>query len=575
MSTARAASLVTPTLTLALLLTACSLTGGHPAGHPAGDPPDLADIPAIDINANDRSHTRQGGTLNWAIAHWGGQFQAHHTQGNLAGQAHILGALLPRAHTFDAQGTPAPNTAYVERTTLSHDGTRLTYHLNPAATWSTGQPITWNDYRATAELLSTPTPGDFATGGARQGYDRIDRILPGHDDYEFTLVFSEPYSEWPRLFEFVYPARYMSDADAFNHGYRDRIPVTAGPFKVDHIDPAAKTLTLVRDNTWWGTPAKLDRIVFHTMDRAAMPGAFLNGEIDTFYLGHNASAYERVHGHEGTHVTRAIDNGYRMIQLNAASPALADIDVRRAITYGIDRSVLADISLRPIDWPGDPTVNRLIRSSQPHFHDNSGDYGHQDLDKARRLLRRAGWRATKGTDYRHNVHGDELSLRYLIPAGPAITEHEATAVQHMLAEIGVKIEIETVPLDAYLNDHLQRGDFALTSLSLTGTTPYAGSYHTVYGGPFGHDDSGAPHWADNHAHLSSAQINDTFRRMAAETTPKLYYDLANTIDRALWDQATSIPFLQRPGTWAVRDDLANFGAFGLASIDYADIAYLH
>ena len=52
----------------------------------------------------------------------------------------------------------------------------------------------------------------------------------------------------------------------FNEGWKERPLTTAGPFKLGAIDLTAKTMTLVRNEKWWGDRAKLDRIVFRAID---------------------------------------------------------------------------------------------------------------------------------------------------------------------------------------------------------------------------------------------------------------------------------------------------------------------
>jgi peptide/nickel transport system substrate-binding protein len=42
----------------------------------------------------------------------------------------------------------------------------------------------------------------------------------------------------------------------------------------------------------------------------------------------------------------------------------------------------------------------------------------------------------------------------------------------------------------------------------------------------------------------------------------------------IWQEGFSLPLFQSPGNTAVRSDLANFGAFGLADVDYTAIGFM-
>ncbi len=50
--------------------------------------------------------------------------------------------------------------------------------------------------------------------------------------------------------------------------------------------------------------------------------------------------------------------------------------------------------------------------------------------------------------------------------------------------------------------------------------------------------------------------------------------MANQVDQMIWQEGFSLPLFQSPGNIAVRSDLANFGAFGLADVDYTAIGFI-
>jgi peptide/nickel transport system substrate-binding protein len=49
--------------------------------------------------------------------------------------------------------------------------------------------------------------------------------------------------------------------------------------------------------------------------------------------------------------------------------------------------------------------------------------------------------------------------------------------------------------------------------------------------------------------------------------------LANDVDKLVWGEVFSLPLTQSPGDVAVRSSLANFGAAGLADLDYTAIGF--
>ncbi|MFX7667063.1 ABC transporter substrate-binding protein, partial [Acinetobacter baumannii] len=54
----------------------------------------------------------------------------------------------------------------------------------------------------------------------------------------------------------------------------------AGPFVPTKVDQASNTLTVKRNDKWWGDKSKLDTVTFKAMEDAAKTKAFANKEID-------------------------------------------------------------------------------------------------------------------------------------------------------------------------------------------------------------------------------------------------------------------------------------------------------
>ncbi|GAA1095895.1 ABC transporter family substrate-binding protein [Nocardiopsis composta] len=569
MRTKRAAAFAAPMLALALVATACSGGGGGEQE----DAPSLEDIAASDLNPTPREELQEGGTLVYGTSQPVSQYMRHHTDGNLGALVEILKGVMPSAFRFNDKGEATPNEDYVTDFQINDDNTEMSFELNEDAVWSNGEPITWEDYEQQAKTLGGKEEGDFGSPGKVYGYDRIDKVEKGDDDYSFTVTFDEPFGEYGMLFELLYPKEIMEDPKKFNEDYLDDVPITGGPFNFKEIDKASDTTIIERNDDWWGEPALLDEIHFQPGDPQGQAQAFANGELDIFYVGYEAAVYETASAREDGHVTQAVDNGYRYIEMNASSPILEDLDVRHAVMLGVDRTALAQVSLEGINWPSDPTVNRLLRSSDPYFQDNSGEWGQQDQDRARELLDKAGWTLESEEEgaVRTNEDGDELNLRFYCPAGIAACEAEAQITQEQLAEIGIKVTTDSFPTEAYFNDYIYTGDFDLGSFVQIGSTPYSGESAENFTGPF--DDKGED-WGNNNARTSTPEINEKFEELSKTSDPEEYGKIANEIDTMLWENAQGIPFFQRTGTYAVADKVANMGASGLQSgWHYEDIGF--
>ncbi|NYH53962.1 peptide/nickel transport system substrate-binding protein [Nocardiopsis arvandica] len=555
-----------PAVALVMLTSACG--GGDDGNDQADAQAQVEALPAEDLNPAPREGLQKGGTFVWAISAYDGQHNTWHTQGNLANVQRVAGAVLPSPTRYDAEGTASPNTDFVLEYGVSDDGLEVTYELNPDAVWSNGEPITSADYEAQVETVSGSREGDWEIGGTA-GYDQVSEFVPGDDEYFFTLKFEEPYSEWPSLFSPLYPKKYMEDEKLFKEGYVKEYPVTAGPFGDVEFDDVTERVTVKKNEDWWGTEPLLDEIVFDAMGTDAMANAFNNGEIDGFYLGYDAAGYELLKGSEGAYFTKAVNHGYRFASLNGASPNLEDVRVRHAISLGMDTDALAEVALGAVDWPITGEVNRMLRSSQHGYQDNSEGYGEYDPERAKELLDEAGWTLKEGDEVRTNEDGEKLSLDWVAADDMAIALDEAEIGRDMLAEIGVEVKVQQVPSNALFSEYVIPGNYEVATYVLVGSNPYAGDAKENYGMP---NEDGE--WGNNLARTSTEEIEAKFDEMRAETDPDRYAELANEIDRLLWEEVVTIPFFERPGLYVVNEDLHNWGEFGLASsYVYEDIGW--
>lgn len=558
-----------PAAALVLMASAC---GSDDGDSQADAQEEAAELPASDLNPADRDDLQDGGDFVLALSEYEDQHNLAHVQGNKADVRRVIDAAMPSASVFDDEGGYENDPDYVLDYGVSDDGLEVWYELNPDAEWSNGEPVTWEDYEANAITRSGERDGEFELG-TTVGYDRIESVEQGDDEFSFTLHLSEPFGDWPTFFNELYPAESMEDDEAFAEDYYRDLPLTAGPFGDAEFDEVAERVTLHKNEDWWGDEPKLDRIIFDAMDTDAMAGAFDNGEIDAFYLGYDAAAYQRLQDQEGdgAYFTRAVNHGHRFINMNGSSPRLEDKRVRQAVALTIDRDVMAEVALGSVDWPITGEVNRLLRSSQHGYQDNSGDLGDVDTERAEELLDEAGWTLEGDDTVRTNEDGDELTIDYIVSEGLEIAQDEGEIAQEMLGEVGIDVQIQQVPANALFTEYITPGNFEMAAFVLTGQHPYNSTTKQNYGGPL---DEDGEDWGNNNSRYSTPEINDLFDELAEETDDDRYAEIANEIDATLWDEVVTLPLYERPGFWVMDENLHNFGEFGLASAwTYEDIGW--
>ncbi|WP_119729438.1 ABC transporter family substrate-binding protein [Thermomonospora amylolytica] len=555
-------SLLASLLLLAVPLAAAGCTAHRPQGPEI--PGDMSALPAYDINPMPRERLRTGGILRWPMPEFPVQWNFHHVQGSKGVVNEVLQGVMPYLMRSDEKGISRPVPEYLDEVkVVTRPRQVVTYTIDPRARWSDGTPITYRDFAAQARALSGRDQRYRVA--AVTGYDRIAKVERGRHDRQAVVTFARPFADWRSLFNPLYPADTCDDPRTFNEGWLNRLPVGAGPFRVESVDRTAKTVTIARDPRWWGRPALLDRIVFRVMDPGAAPGAFANGEVDVLDAGGDANAYRRALAVEGTVIRRAAGPDWRHLTFNAASPALADVRVRQAIMAGIDRRALAEADLKDLDWPIQVLGNHFFMHTQAGYRDNSGQVGRYDPARAQRLLDAAGWRRSG----RYRVRdGRTLSLRFVVPATQQISKREGELVQAMLARIGVRVDIVPVPTDDLFDGYVLPGNFDVVPFSWLGTPFPVSSNRAVFARPRGGNIQ------QNYSRTGSAELDRAMDRAAAELDPARARDLINEADRLAWEQAAVLPLYQRPQLLAVRADLANFGARGFYDLAYEDIGFV-
>ena len=240
---------------------------------------------------------------------------------------------------------------------------------------------------------------------------------------------------------------------------------------------------------------------------------------------------------------------------------MTDTRVRQAIMMGIDRNVITQALIGPIDNTATPMDNHIFVKGLSCYKSNAGIYGTYNLQKADALLDAAGWvksgsKRTKG--------GVELKPKITIPAGVTTSAQEAQLMQAMLAPLGVQLEIQIVPSADFFSKYITPGNYEMTVFTWLGTSLPISSAKSIFV-----TDGG-----QNYGKIGTAEIDTLFNKANSELDPAKRCTLATQIDKKIWAVGHSLIMYQRPDIWQVDAKLANFGAFGFSSGDYTKIGFM-
>ena len=362
---------------------------------------------------------------------------------------------------------PSFENGLAERVPLADgkEGVRLTYTLQPNATWGDGVPVSTEDVLFTYEVGKNPKSG-LSNG------ELYRRIVDLHaiDAKTFSVTQDRIDYEYQALGDFeVLPAHIerAAFADPANYRFRTRYDTDPanpglyfGPYRITELVPGSRVV-LERNPTWWGRPPAFERVVVSVVENtAALEANLLAGTIDMIpgEVGQisvdQALAFERRHGDRFAVLTKP-GLFYEHLAPNLDNPILADIRVRQALLYGLDRAGIseemyggkqpvADTIVHPLDW----------------VHTDDGRKYPYDPAQARALLEAAGWHP--GSDgIRHTEEGERLSLDLATTSGNRTRELLEQIMQSQWREIGVEVHLRNQPARVLFGDTLRKRAFDL------------------------------------------------------------------------------------------------------------------
>lgn len=340
----------------------------------------------------------------------------------------------------------------------TEDNKNFIVHIDDAATWSDGTPVTADDVVYTALRLASPVIGNTAMmyyvfegvgddGFVEEGAESIDGIQKVDDKtVQFTTkeempitTFENSYARYlltlPKHVIEQYSEEELSTADWFNHP-----DVVSGPFFVTDFDVDHYISYEANKDYWKGAP-KIDKLNIKIVDGSQLYAGLQSGEIDITQQTMSdipQEDYESVEALDNVDVVYGspVTNQSVFIQ----TKNVPDVKVRQAMLYAIDRQQILEELL---NGHGE-IVDGFLSSASP-FYDDSLTPVSYDPEKAKALLEEAGWDSSQ-------------TIRFYVNSGDSTFVNAASIIAAEWAAVGIKAEIQTV-------------DFA-TLMSVAGTEDY-------------------------------------------------------------------------------------------------------
>jgi len=450
---------------------------------------------------------------------------------------------------------------------VAPDGLSATFHINPRARFSNGDPVTAEDVRFSFETLKSPQ----AAPQYSVYFGQIARAVV-IDPLTIRFDFKARTREMPLLAGGipVFSRKWGMKPDGTRIPF-DQLafqqPIGSGPYVIEHYDNG-RTITYRRNPSYWGDrlPVRVgtynyERINYKLYsDNIARLEAFKAGEYDVLVENIARSWVRRDIGKRfdsGELIKREFPHhngsGMQGFFMNVRRPLFKDVRVRQALDLALDfewlnRQLFFNQYKRTdsffvnteLQAKGRPSEGELALLTPLRAQLDPAVFGEMttqpdtdppgslraNLIKARQLLADAGWTYRDGA--LRNAKGEPFVFEILDDTGGgASMEPVAAAFARNLQKLGITANFRTVDY-ALIQKRLDAFEFDMTSVRMP-DVQVPGTEQVSRFGSKSADEQGS----DNLSGVKSPAVDKILQAVVSAQTREQLVDATHALDRVL------------------------------------------
>lgn len=340
--------------------------------------------------------------------------------------------------------------------TLSDDHLTYTFTLKDGIKFSDGSPLTTEDVEFTYKTIAHPDyngPRAYAVAnlvgyeeyhsGATDVFEGIKVI----DDKTIAFTFQNGLAAPGNIECFIYgimPSDYYAFDTWEDFLALNEKPIGSGVCVFDSWEPK-QYIKLMKNTNYWdpSRALKFDGILMSEVPDESILSALQTNQIDLAQIASSAENLEAAEALSNISLFNYLGNGYTFMCFNCTRPQLADVKVRQALMYALDResfieaqygAELAEIGMAPIS------------PSSWAFPDSSDLNAYTfDMDKAAQLMDEAGWKMeSDGFRYKD---GEKFHVKWLVYTDSSWPGTLSGMAADTWKQLGVELEVELMDFD--------------------------------------------------------------------------------------------------------------------------------
>jgi len=373
--------------------------------------------------------------------------------------------VLPRLMELDEKNVFVASPLLTEAPTSANGGITgegkaftVTYHLNPAAKWDDGTPITAADVQFTLQAY-LKSKGSLST----VGYDKVSSI-DAPNPQTAVVHFTQSYPDWPDVMGgfsgvVLEKAKFPNGPDT-GKTMSTSIGFSGGPWKL--VSFSKDKEVLVRNDAYWDAARVplLDQVTFVPLTETTKEvQALKTGQVAAIYPQPAPDNVPQLNGN-GLKTLFGTTTQYENIWFNEKpGKPFEDKNLRAAFTYAFDRQLFLDDIVKPFD----PTVQQLNCAAwlpavgswcvdpQP-WADVSADAAKVD-----QYMKASGYE--KNADGLYAKNGKVPTLKWMVNTGNKRREDTQAEFIPLLKKQGFNIVTDNSDADTEFQKRLPAGDY--------------------------------------------------------------------------------------------------------------------
>lgn len=360
---------------------------------------------------------------------------------------------------------------------VSDDMKKITYTLSDKAVWHDGEKVTANDVAYTFKAMADPnyTGGYYgdvqAVKGAEAYHNGEAEDIEGIkviDDKTIEIEFEKVYAPGvtnlgnveiipEHIWSKVDPGEWTKQTELLNN------PVGCGPYKLTEYKTGSH-VKFEAATDFFGGEVKTPNLVFKAINADTTQAEFKGGNIDIANVEPLRQADIDALTSEGLKTVSYDNYMFTYMGFNLRKESLKDAKVRQAIMYAIDRQSILD---NIVEGRGSIVNAPLLPSSWAYPEESELEQYKYDVEKAKSLLKEAGWEDKDGDGIVENANGEKLELTIDCQNDHEVRQKTATAIQESLKAAGIAVEIDTMEYSALMDKAVANHDFDLYMMGNT------------------------------------------------------------------------------------------------------------